>query len=115
MENCTGCSVNRNTYHEFLNCPMTSSLDVACSNGNREKGSCMVRAENNCHDNKTTPQAPPLGYQETLLHIDVVIEVVEAVSSQDGNDDARNDGYGTCEEHSLPFGPLDVQEALRGV
>ena len=51
-------------------------------------------------------------YQQRLLHIDVIVQVVQTLASKNGYYDAGNYGNGSCQQHSLPLGPLDVQEAL---
>ena len=48
-----------------------------------------------------------------MLYVDVAVEVIQAVPGQDGDDDAREESYGTSEENSLPLGPFDVEKTLR--
>ena len=53
-------------------------------------------------------------HQQALFNIDVVIEVVQTVPSQDGNDNTRNYGNRSSQKNPLPLGPLDVEKSLRG-
>ena len=52
-------------------------------------------------------------YQQTLLHVDVAIEIVQTVPGEYSYDHTRNDSYGPGQQNTLPLGPLDVQETLR--
>lgn len=54
-------------------------------------------------------------YQQTLFYVDIVVKIVQAVSSQDSDDDAGHYGHRASEKNSLPFRPLDVKKALQGV
>ena len=53
-----------------------------------------------------------IAYQQALLHVDVVVEIVQTVSGQNGNDDTGHHGHRTSEKNSLPFCPFDVEKAL---
>ena len=95
---------------EFLNCPITSLFDVACNSGRRERGSyndvIQIKIMGFFCSNYVL-------YQQALLYVDVVIEIVQTVPGQNGNDDTGNYGNGTSKKNSLPFCPLNVKKALR--
>lgn len=54
-------------------------------------------------------------YQQALLYIDVVVEIVQTVPGQDGDDDTGHYGNGTSKKNSLPFCPLNVKKALQDI
>lgn len=54
-------------------------------------------------------------YQQALLYVDVVVEIVQTIPGQNGNDDTGHYGNGTSKKNSLPFCPPNIKKTLQDV